>query len=131
MNLSENILSNVPTHILTLTNLKFLNLSGNYLTTIPSQINNLFQLEYLNCQKNDIASFPEEIRELKNLKENPFDVYLVVQANGIFRSSGAIKVKDFQKTTKLDVINLMINVAPIIPVEEECIVTSFVIYNMA
>lgn len=68
MDLSEQGLTEVPSWIGNLANLKTLNLDRNQLKCLPEAIGNLQNLEELSLVGNDLIGLPDEIGNLTNLK---------------------------------------------------------------
>ena len=68
LNLSHNIIFEIPTEIGMLEKLILLNLEYNQLKSIPSILGNLSNLDRLNLSHNFINNLPEELWKLKNLK---------------------------------------------------------------
>ena len=68
LDLSGNILEEVPPAIGDCQNLRRLYLGNNYINWIPAEIGKLKNLETLILRKNEIKSLPDEIGSLTNLK---------------------------------------------------------------
>ena len=69
LNMSDYDLTNLPSSIGNLTQLRELVLTRNYLTKLPDSIGNLRKLKYLDLSSNDLTKLPDSIGNLKNLRE--------------------------------------------------------------
>ena len=67
LNLSENMLKNLPNNIGNLGSLKKLNLKANQLNSIPESIGELNEIESLILGNNNLSGLPWTIWKLKNL----------------------------------------------------------------
>ena len=68
LNLSRRGLTEIPSAVFNLTNLKTLNLYNNQISEIPDAIANLTNLKTLNLYDNQISEIPDTIANLTNLK---------------------------------------------------------------
>lgn len=68
LNLSNNSMSDFPSRIDTLANLRLLNISNNKLSFIPKSLFKLKNLEYIDISNNNIREIPNEIEHLNQLK---------------------------------------------------------------
>ena len=79
MNLLRNNLTQLPSTIGLLTNLKKLELANNRLTTLPDCFGQLTQLNHINLEDNELSELPVSFRKLKcevvNLNNNYFSVF--------------------------------------------------------
>ena len=69
LNLSHSHLTEIPSYVFKMTELKVLNLHDNKLTKIPAEIGQLVNLEKLVISRNDLIELPPEIGKLVNLKK--------------------------------------------------------------
>ena len=67
--MSMNQLVFLPTSIQKLNQLEWLDLSGNKLTELPSEIGDLKELRTLNVRKNQLVSLPTSIQKLQQLED--------------------------------------------------------------
>jgi leucine-rich repeat protein SHOC2 len=68
LNLSNNLISQIPNEIFSLSHLITLDLSSNLLTSIPSSIGEIKSLVKLNCSYNPISALPLSFTKLTNLE---------------------------------------------------------------
>ena len=72
LNLNNNHLEEVPSHLLLLTKLQNLLLSGNELRHLPDTISYLEDLRYLDISNNMITDFPKSLKKMQGLKYGTF-----------------------------------------------------------
>lgn len=68
LDLNRQQISEIPSEVGNLSNLKKINFTYNYLTSLPKEIAQLNNLEELSVSNNNLISLPKEIVQLKNLK---------------------------------------------------------------
>jgi Leucine-rich repeat (LRR) protein len=73
-NCFDSEISDIPTEIGQLINLQYFNCKYNLISKIPKEIGQLINLEYFYCHKNQILEIPKEIGQLINLKK--FNCYM-------------------------------------------------------
>ena len=66
LDLSDNLLTRLPTELVQLENLKWLDVSNNQITELPSNIGCLHYLEHLNVSHNRLTSLPKSFIEFRN-----------------------------------------------------------------
>jgi len=69
LHVSHNVIVKLPSALFSLTNLQILNASNNAITSIPAEVGQLRSLERLDLSNNSIRRLPPEIRKCEKLKE--------------------------------------------------------------
>jgi small GTP-binding protein len=104
INLSGNILQQLPTNFKELTKLKKLNISTNYLKIFPQEIVYLVNLEFLDMRDNLFFSIPKDTNKLNKLK------FLYLKGNPLKKIPEVIF--ELKNLKVLGLVNIQINTIP-------------------
>ena len=95
---SNNQIKELPPEFWTLRSLVFLDISNNNLVSIPAEVGNLTNLEHLNISKNQLSTLPKEVGELKRIKyfmayDNNFSEQEKIKIKGYFPQSPRLVIE--------------------------------------